>query len=223
MSGAVPRRYLVTIGAGYLVGALLYAKLPGPYFAATPDSIVGGAARPLLAFLLPTTAVVVLWLARRVWVRDAFPEALDDRDASFERSLDDIFFAATVFMTVLHAITIVAMSGILPADSRWLTRGTLALLGLAAIRVGNVLPRIRPNLVFGIRTRRLLADRRRWMLMHRTAGYVTVAVGTVVVVSAAFVSGPYLDHILGTSAVASAIVLFASYWRCSHVPSIDHV
>jgi uncharacterized membrane protein len=185
-----------------------------------PYPIFGDAGRLLLAFLIPTTAVVMLWVARRVWARDAF-HPVEDADASGERSLDDIFFAVAAFMTVLHVIAIVAISGILPSGSPWLTRGTLALLGLAAIRVGNVLPRIRPNLVFGIRTRRLLADRRRWMTMHRTAGYVMVAVGTVVVVTAAFVSGPYLDHVLGTSAVASAIVLFASYWRCSHLP--DHV
>ena len=49
MTGAVARRHLFTIGAGYLAGALFYTKLPGPDLVAMPNSIFVDAARPLLA------------------------------------------------------------------------------------------------------------------------------------------------------------------------------
>jgi len=52
-------------------------------------------------------------------------------------------------------------------------RSVVALLGAFLISAGNLLPRVRPNLAIGIRTRRMLSDARLWARMHRVAGYIT--------------------------------------------------
>ena len=49
--------------------------------------------------------------------------------------------------------------------------------GIALAVIGNVVPRLGPNLALGIRTGRTLSDRRSWMATHRVAGYAGVAVG----------------------------------------------
>ena len=72
----------------------------------------------------------------------------------------------------------------------WAGRLVIVWLGLFFVAVGNLLPRTRPNLVVGIRTRRTLADRQFWIRLHRLSGYAAVVVGCVIVVSGAFLRRP---------------------------------
>lgn len=59
-----------------------------------------------------------------------------------------------------------------------------ALLGLPLIGIGNLLPRTRPNLAIGIPATGTLADRELWTRIHRTAGYLVVALGGVILLIA---------------------------------------
>jgi uncharacterized membrane protein len=92
----------------------------------------------------------------------------------------------------------------------------MVILGLLLIRIGDLLPRTRPNLVFGIRTPRTLVDRQLWMQIHRVAGYVAVGLGAVLVVSGAFLSQPRMGNVLITAAFIAAGVLVVSYTRYAH-------
>jgi uncharacterized membrane protein len=78
------------------------------------------------------------------------------------------------------------------------------MLGLVMVSVGNLLPRTRPNLAIGIRTRRTLADRACWIQTHRAAGYLVVVAGVVVAVSALTLPrpiGPRLIQLVGPVAL----------------------
>ena len=72
--GLASHRFLIIVAAGYLASIVAYPYLPGP---------APGVARPLIAFLLPTTAASIYGLLRRVWDRDL----VRDRDETFESSL----------------------------------------------------------------------------------------------------------------------------------------
>ena len=203
MTGLANRRFLIVVGAAYLASIAAYPSLPGP---------APGVARPLIAFLLPTTAALVYILARRVWLRDP----VRDGDEAFEPTYDAIFFSVVLFIVVLHLLVIGMLTGVLPAHRAGLLRGTMVLFGLLMLRIGNLLPRTRPNLAFGIRTPRTLINREFWMRLHRIAGYVTVVLGSVVILSGTFLSHQRMDNVLGPAALAAAAVLVISYKKYSH-------
>ena len=88
------------------------------------------------------------------------------------------------------------------------------------ISVGNLLPRTRPNLAIGIRTKRTLSDRACWMRTHRDAGYLVVACGFVLVLSAIAVPkpvGPGMILLVGPAAVVGTWLLLRLHGRHAHV------
>ena len=189
-------RYFIVVATGFIASALAYSSLPRPY-------------QVWVALTLPITAALIHVLLRIVWSRDP----VRDGDDTFAPTYDAIIFAVGVFIIAIHLMVIAALVGALPAAPTSLTRGTIVIFGLLIVRIGNLLPRTRPNLAFGIRTTRTLADRRFWMQMHRMAGYVAVGFGVVLVVSGAFLSRPRMDTVLGTAVLVAAAVLAVSYAR----------
>ena len=200
--GLASHRFLIIVAAGYLASAVAYPYLPGP---------APGVARPLIAFLLPTTAALIYMLVRRVWERDL----VRDRDETFEPSYEAIVFAVVLFVIAIHLMVLALLTGAVGAQRVWLVRGTIVLFGLLMARVGNLLPRTRPNLALGIRTPRTLANRRLWMQTHRIAGYVAVALGTLFMVSGAFLSKQSIESVLGPAALTAAALLVISHYRYS--------
>lgn len=78
------------------------------------------------------------------------------------------------------------------------------------ISVGNLFPKTRPNLAIGIRTHRTLSDRALWVRTHRFAGYLLVACGAVIVLSAIAVPapvGPGMILLVGPAALAGTGLL----------------
>jgi hypothetical protein len=57
-------RALAVVGLGYLVGLAAYPRLPGPFLHEEPSM------RLMVAFLLPTTALVIYALFRSLWTHD---------------------------------------------------------------------------------------------------------------------------------------------------------
>jgi uncharacterized membrane protein len=166
--------HVVIVAAGYGLGAALYAALPdeAPF------------ARPLAAFLLPTAAAVTYTLLRGLCARHPIGAATaGDTLAAY----DAVMLRFVLFLMAVHATMLVGLMGLF-RDRPWTGRIVPALLGLAMIGIGNLLPRTRPNLAIGIRSRRTLSDRACWIRVHRSAGYMTVACGAVIVLSA--IAGP---------------------------------
>jgi uncharacterized membrane protein len=87
------------------------------------------------------------------------------------------------FLTAMHATVLLGLAGSLsgrPSAARIVP----SLLGVTLIAIGNLLPRTRPNRAFGIATPNTLADRELWIRIHRTAGYLLVLLGCVILVGA---------------------------------------
>jgi uncharacterized membrane protein len=162
--------HVLIVTAGYGLGAVLYTALPDQ----------APLARPMAAFLLPTAALVTDAMLRGLIARQPFEGAnAPDMLATY----DAVMLRLMLFLMGVHATVLVGLLGRLP-DRPWAARIVPALLGLTMIGVGNLLPRTRPNLAIGIRTRRTLSDRAVWAHTHRIAGYALVTGGLLVVVAA---------------------------------------
>jgi len=202
MRSRVPARHLWPIAAGYAAGLAVYSRLPGPYL---PDgSFVFG--RPLIAFLLPTTALAIYLILSSLWTRDPFRQ---DHGA-LESTYEEIIFRIIMFVTAVHGLILANLLGV-AAIRAWAGRAVLMLFGLLLMAVGNLLPRTRPNMGLGVRTWRTLTDRQLWMRTHRLGGHLLVALGSVIVGSGALLPGATMAVVVGPSAVIVACVFLVSY------------
>jgi uncharacterized membrane protein len=89
------------------------------------------------------------------------------------------------------------------------------MFGLTLIVIGNLLPRLRPNLVIGIRTSRTLTDRAAWAHTNRATGYATVGAGVMFLFGGALPSLPVME-----SAAAAVLIVVTTLawnaWRSRH-------
>src|SRR5579864_473087 len=170
MAGHADARMLATFAALYVVSGVAYARLP--------VSVVDPA---LIAFLLPTAALTIYGLMRLLAARD--PAYCSHEISS--RTYDAIVFRVVLFIGALHGAVLIGLLG-RGVVSRWgpvVPRLAPALLGVALMAIGNLLPRTRPNSAIGIRTTRTLRSRDAWLRVNRRAGYVTVALGFAILMA----------------------------------------
>lgn len=182
-------RYL-TIAAAYVASAALYPKLPAqtPSFWKSELPVW----RPLIAFLLPTAAVVISVLFVHLLTRD-----MRQVGTTFSAVYQAIVSWIVLFIIGLHFIV---LSGLLGRHGL-AARGSVVLLGVVVVGVGNLLPRTRPNVVIGIRTVRILTNRSLWMRMHRLVGYTAVGLGMTIALSA------FLPHWQRVYAISTAALI----------------
>jgi len=195
--------------AGYVLGGIaLYWGLPEQ----VPPSWTVSAGRtfwlgaPMVAFLLPTAVVVTDFLLRGLCVEHPVdqsnpPNALAVYDA--------IMLRVTVFVVGVHGAVLLAVLGRLTGRT-WAAQLVPLMLGFTMIGIGNLLPKTRPNLAIGIRTRLTLSDRALWIRVHRWAGYLMVGCGAVIVLSAIAVprpAGTGMILVVGPAAFAATCLL----------------
>jgi uncharacterized membrane protein len=192
----------ITIGVGYLMGVIMYPGIPSaPLQAPWPPALT----RPLIAFALPTAATVTYLILRRLW-GEASEAAVAHRA---------IAACVVFFVVAVHALVLLNLAGV-PWIRAMGPRLVIALFGGFFIATGNLLPRTRPNLAFGIRTQRTLGDRQVWIRVHRTCGYVAVVLGFIIVFSGLFLSDPALGLIISGAGLGSVAILAVTYRReCS--------
>jgi uncharacterized membrane protein len=192
------------IAVGFLAGLICYADLPQST----------ALARPVIAFALPTAATFTYLILRSLWHEAATTERDPATDGFPEAIHRAIAVRVVCFVTAIHVLVLLNLSGV-----GWIRaagpRLVVTLFGGVFIVVGNLLPRTRPNLALGIRTARTLSDRRLWIRLHRTCGYLSVMFGAVVIVSGVFLAGPALGATVGTTGLASIAWLAISYRRQS--------
>jgi uncharacterized membrane protein len=194
---------------GYALGA---AALSSPLPAEIPPSWTGAGGNviwlggPMVAFLLPTAIAVIDSLLRGLCVTDPIDS---DSAANQVHLFDAIIARIALFVLGVHAAVLAGLLGLLSGRD-WTARIVPLLLGATMIAVGNLLPRVRPNIAIGIRTRRTLSDRACWMRTHRRAGYLIVAAGVVVALSAIAVPkplGPGMILAIGPAVLVGAWLL----------------
>jgi uncharacterized membrane protein len=193
-------RSIAVIAVGLVAGAIAYPRLPGPFL---DDHLVS---RFMVAFGLPVTAAAVLLLFQSLWTHDRIRSG----NGAFEATYQAIVFRVLVFVVALHALVMIELTGVL-LPKIVAMRAVVVLLGLTFVAVGNLLPRTRPNVAVGLRTRQTLSNSRLWNQVHRVGGYVTVFWGAVIALSAIALSGQVLGLAIGMAGIASVAILFVSY------------
>jgi len=166
-----PKALNLVLAAGYALGGF---------------ALWSGLSAPMAAFLLPTALAITNALLRGLCMKHPVGES---SPATVLPIYDAIMLRFTLFMMAVHAAVLFALLGAFSARE-WAARIVPMMLGATMISVGNLLPRTRPNLAIGIRTRRTLADRAAWIRTHRLAGYVSVASGVVIALSAITIPKP---------------------------------
>ena len=147
----------------------------------------GPVSRDAVAWLLPTLALAI-WLLLtglakvRAPARPVPDWLLNERvDASaisrFEPTFNTVIFAVVALIALMH-VAFVGAALAWPASS---LQVITAVFGLGMIAVGNVMPRVRPNWIVGIRTKKTLSDSAVWARAHRVLGAMIMAVGFLVI------------------------------------------
>jgi hypothetical protein len=178
------------------------------------------APRWLALSLIPALALVV-WAAFRLAPtatgqrigRRMFKRAPEEvtSPAEFERygkTYDAIVLGVVMLILGLHA-AVLAMAWGAPHVA---VRIVPAVLGGCLVLMGNVMPRLRPNWVAGIRTQRVLENPQLWRSTHRAFGTAFVVAGVATIVAA--VVAPQYGLLVGiVSIMATCVVGFAASTR----------
>ena len=205
MPSSAQLRGTAVVFAAYGAGSVWFGLRPG--LAGESDS-TDLATRALIAFLLPTTAAVLLWLFSAISSR----QPAWGSDPAERAAIERILLRCVIFIGALHGLVVLRLSEI-----SWMRpsapRLALVLFGALLVSVGNLLPTTRPNFLVGIRTSRSLGCRRLWMEIHRVGGYVAVGLGIVVIVAAVVLRYHVAGPVISIAVVLAVCVVTARYRR----------
>ena len=211
---------LIAIAA--VVSATTYGGLPPvvdlPFHALLPFPVTepaDQAPRWLALSMMPALALV-LWAAFRLAPTSAgqrigrrmfkrAPKAVTS-PAEFDRyrkTYEAIVLGVVMLILGLHA-AVLAMAWGAPHVA---ARIVPAVLGGSLVLMGNVIPRLRPNWVAGLRTQRMLENPQLWRSTHRVFGMAFVVSGAVTILAA--VAAPQYGLLVGiVSIMASCVIGF---------------
>ena len=177
------------------VGAILvYPRLPDrvPIHWDIHDRVNGYGPRWMATFLMPVM-LLALWGLMR------FLPRIDPRRANYAKMQGVYDLVVNVMLTliaVLHFVVLGAASGV-PIS---IARVVPAIVGVALIVIGRLLPLAQPNWWFGIRTPWTLSNDRVWARTHRVGGYVMMTIGVLAIVAS----------ILGMTIASAAVGIVAA-------------
>jgi uncharacterized membrane protein len=117
----------------------------------------------------------------RLFMRRA-PDAVTSPEqfARFAKTYDAIVLAVVLLLLGVHAAIIAGALGYTDLAVRVVP----AVIGVSLILMGNVIPRLRPNWVAGVRTKRTLENPQLWRETHRAFGTAFVVSGALTMVVA---------------------------------------
>jgi uncharacterized membrane protein len=126
-----------------------------------------------------------------------------ERSASFDSTFDALVFWIILLIIGLHTLVLAS----LVTGRNLATRAVPLLAGLVVIAIGDLLPRLRPNLAIGFRAPWTLGNRGAWIRTHRFAGYATVIFGAVIIIAPLVLPRPIAEAAILGAGVACASVL----------------
>ena len=222
---------LVLIAIAYLVSALLFSRLQA---AVAPDwselfPFVGDTTETLpraaLAVLMPTIALAVYLLfvvlrsslgerlSRSMFRRWAPAAALETSAIDrFEKTYELIVALVVAFVVTMHITLIGRAAG----GGDWLPRVFAVLVGLGVATAGNVMPRLRPNAIMGIRTGKTLSDPLLWARAHRLFGALFMITGAITIVLA--LSALQYALVAGFAGILVACLVMLVYVTAADAP-----
>ena len=177
------------------VGAIIvYPRLPDrvPTHWDIHDRVNGYGPSWMATFLMPVM-LLALWGLMR------FLPRIDPRRANYAKMQVVYDLVVNVMLTliaVLNFVVLGAASGV-PIS---IARVVPAIVGVALIVIGRLLPLAQPNWWFGIRTPWTLSNDRVWARTHRVGGYVMMTIGVLAIVAS----------ILGMTIASAAVGIVAA-------------
>ena len=177
------------------VGAIIvYPRLPDrvPTHWDIHDRVNGYGPSWMATFLMPVM-LLALWGLMR------FLPRIDPRRANYAKMqgvYDLVVNVTLTLIAVLHFVVLGAASGV-PIS---IARVVPAIVGVALIVIGRLLPLAQPNWWFGIRTPWTLSNDRVWARTHRVGGYVMMTIGVLAIVAS----------ILGMTIASAAVGIVAA-------------
>jgi len=211
MPGTLLSRGAIVVLVAYAAGGAWYGLNVWVPRTAGADELSGGG---LIAFVLPTLAAVVLWLfhtfesRRPLWSREPGDCAATER----------ILFRIIVFIAGLQGLVLLLVTEVLWVR-HWGRQLAFVLIGALLVSVGNLLPKTRPNVLVGIRTPRSLRSRHFWMEINRAGGYVSVALGLLLIVAAVGLDYPVVRQVTIVAALTALGVLVERYLTLARTSS----
>jgi len=206
-----PGVLLVLASAAF--GAAMWSRLPlrvASHWNAS-GQVNGWTSRTALLILLPALALVMAVVLRYV------PQ-IDPKRRNFPLHAPAYWLVVNVllgFLAVIH----VAIVGYNLGWTVSLNTVIGIALGVLFIITGNVLTRVRPNWIFGVRTPWTLSSDLSWRETHRLAGYLFVATG-ILVLLCGLVRPAAMVAVLMTGLIASALVsVVYSYFAWKRDPN----
>jgi len=119
----------------------------------------------------------------------------------FRATYDTITLWVVVLVLGMHAGVIAAALGHETLAPRIIS----VIMGLSLIAAGNVMPRLRPNFMAGVRTRSTLTDPSLWRATHRILGVTFVIAGAITIVVGLFAPAFGLATALVTLVLACVV------------------
>ena len=161
-----------------IVGILIMPDIIPTHFGPSGEPDGWGTKYTVLMF--PAITILVAVLAVPMMRLD--PK--EENYGRFEKYYYNFFFGFSLFFLAVEVLNIVIAMGIN------INMGMIMCLvtGLLMIFVGNMMPKIKQNFYFGIKTPWTLADEENWFKTHRLAGKTSVF-GGIVIALGAFVPG----------------------------------
>ena len=176
--------------------AALFSRLPAagnidlsPIVPAGIPATGGPVSRVAVALLTPTVCLgvwILLSLLAKVrgpakpipewWLNEKTGAAAVEK---FEPTYNTIVFSVTAFLLLIHIVLLGSLLG----WPQWSYRAATIVFGFGFIAAGNVMPRVRPNWIVGLRTKRTLSDASVWSRTHRLLGALLIGVGSLVIVA----------------------------------------
>jgi uncharacterized membrane protein len=194
---------IAVIVLAYLVGIAAYPNIPGNAI----DQMTG--ARAQIAFSLPTTILIIYLIFRSLWRHDRIRTG----NGAFEATYHAIVFRTMLFVFAMDALLMLALTDVMDVVGThvWGKRVVVVLLGLTIIAIGNLIPRTRPNIAFGIRTARTLSNAQVWQQVHRAGGYTTVGLGVAILIGGIVMTGNTAGGFVLLAAGVAAAIVYVSY------------
>jgi hypothetical protein len=150
---------------------------------------------PVVAVSLPVTAAAIWWLLA----------TLSSHSPQLGPPSARAGAMTALFLSAFHLTMLAAFI----SAQFWIVRALGCIVGLFLVITGNDLPRLRPNLVWGIRTPHTLRSDIVWKRVHRIAGYVRVLMGCGVCV-ASLAGAPRFAELIPLALCVETLIGFAA-------------
>jgi immunity protein, SdpI family len=161
---------------------------------------------------VPTVIFPVMILA--LWGLMRGLPKIDPRRANYAKMQDTYDLVVNLVLTMVTALHLLILAGATGSHVPFV-RLIPAVVGVAFIAIGNLLPRAKPNWWFGIRTPWTLSNDRVWERTHRVGGYVMSLIGVFAVISSFFATEVAFVAFMAVAGAMTLGLIAYSYfaWR----------